>query len=254
MLLTVAVGCQAPAPAAPPFEYEPAPEGSLDARVAAVRHVAQREPRTCGAAALEMVLARWGRTVSQERIAREVSSEDPGGMAARDLKAFAERQGLRAFIVRGTPADLFHYLDRGIPLIVARRARYARGWGNHYMVALSCTPDREHLVLSDPEHGRIRVRLETFLPAWTAAQRFAMIVLPAAPATQPRAGSAAPQPPADRRAPPPRRPTPSAGTTDGKTPGFERFRGSGTSAQADSVQRRMPCACRSYAGWPCSRC
>lgn len=150
----------------------------------------QVNDRACGAAALAMVLKYYDKPVPQQRIVDVCDKGQPGGLAAGDLKELAQREGLYAFLVNGQPLDLFKYLRRGIPLVVARRAEYRRflqppAYGNHYMVATGYTPGMTELVMNDPERGRVRVNLEDFLADWAAAQRFLLVIAPRTAAAPP---------------------------------------------------------------------
>lgn len=154
--------------------------------------VTQTNPRACGAACLEMVLAYYGRLADQQQIMQAIDRGEKGGVAAEDMKAYAEQQGVKAFFFHGTTEDLFRYLDRRMPVIVARRARFPSGLGNHYMVLTGRSDDREYLTMNDPAKGRVRVRLEAFLADWTEAQRFLMIIAPPAEPERSRAPGARP--------------------------------------------------------------
>ena len=147
-------------------------------RVLPVPMVKQTGPRACGAAAMEMVLRYYNKPVRQQDIMKQIDRGDPGGLSAKDMAAVAKGQGLQAFTVHGKIEELFGYLDRQMPLIVARRAKFLRGMGNHYMVLVGRSSDREYLVLNDPQTGQVRVRQEKFLADWSEAQRFLMIVAP----------------------------------------------------------------------------
>ncbi len=173
----VLIGCQAE----PKFEYEPFQLEDVDRlNVMAVPMIRQTGPRACGAAALEMVLTYYGKPVSQDEIMKALDHGEPGGLAAKDMKAFVERQGLFAFNVHGNAEDIFTYIDRRIPLIVARRSKFPKGLGNHYMVLTGRSRDQEYVAVNDPDKGRVKIRLERFLADWSAAQRFAMIIAPRA--------------------------------------------------------------------------
>jgi ABC-type bacteriocin/lantibiotic exporter with double-glycine peptidase domain len=146
--------------------------------VLAVPVVKQSKPRACGAAAMEMVLRYYSKPAGQQEIMNEIDRGDPAGLSARDMAALAKRRGLQAYSVHGKIEELFEKVDRQIPLIVARRTKYIRGMGNHYMVLVGHSADREYLVLNDPQTGQVRVRQERFLADWSEAQRFLMIVAP----------------------------------------------------------------------------
>jgi predicted double-glycine peptidase len=120
--------------------------------------------------------------MAQAEIMSELDSGDKRGLSAQAMKALAERHGLRAFIIAGGTQDVFHWLERGVPPIVARRVAVPEGLGNHYMVIVGVSPNKDFLAINDPEKGQIRVLLEDFLTTWTQTQRFMMIVAPGAPA------------------------------------------------------------------------
>jgi len=185
VLIAAAGGCDQ----GPKFEYEPLrSEHVAGVTLLDVPMIRQSAPRACGAAALEMVLRYYGKDVTQEAIMKQCDRGEVGGLAAKDLKALVEQQGMCAFIVHGNADDVYNYVDRKMPLIVARRAKFMRGLGNHYMVLVGRSADKEYVFLNDPEKGRIRVRLERFLSDWSAAQRFLMIIGPRAEAA--RSGAA----------------------------------------------------------------
>ena len=166
VLVASASGCQDK----PKFEYEPLRSEHLPGiTLLNVPMIHQSVPRACGAAALEMVLRYYGKDVTQEAIMKQCDRGEVGGLAAKDLKALVEQQGMYAFIVHGNADDVYNYVDRKMPLIVARRAQFMRGLGNHYMVLVGRSADKEYVFLNDPEKGRIRVRLERFLSDWSAA-------------------------------------------------------------------------------------
>lgn len=197
-LLACLAGCDN----GPKFEYEKLrPEHVAGLSLLNVPMIHQSAPRACGAAALEMVLRYYGKNVAQEDIMKSIDRGEVGGLAAKDMKALVEHEGLHAFIIHGNAEDIPKYIDRRIPLIVARRAKFMRGLGNHFMVLVGRTSDGEFLVLNDPEKGRIRVKLERFLSDWSAAQRFMMVIGPRAEAERSRAARPANERPAPTTGP-----------------------------------------------------
>lgn len=166
---------------APRIQMRPAaPIDRTRYHVLDIAPVIQDQDRACGAAALEMVLAYHGRALPQEQIMRRADDGQRGGLRAEQLRQVAHEQGLRAFIIRGKPAELNSFLDKKIPLIVTRRTFFDGGWGNHYLVLIGRSEDGSELVLNDPKQGQVVATRASFLSDWEASGRFLMIVTPSA--------------------------------------------------------------------------
>lgn len=151
------------------------------ARVEGVPLVRQESPQGCGAAALAMVLARWGRPVPQEAI-WAASPPPPGqGLRAIALRDFARAQGLQAFVVEGRTDDLDRELARGRPVIVGLVKRQGRRVYPHYEVVVGLDRTRERILVLDPARGERERKLRDFSKEWDAAGRVTLAILPASP-------------------------------------------------------------------------
>jgi ABC-type bacteriocin/lantibiotic exporter with double-glycine peptidase domain len=135
----------------------------------------QKGEADCGAAALAMVLARWGR--SEEAcgpLARQAEGTD--GLRAGTLRDVARGEDLEAFVLRGTVEDLENELSAGHPVIVG----LVRGQGprrlNHYEVVAGLNPAGAQVLLADPARGWHRVGRDQFLKEWGEAGRVTVVV------------------------------------------------------------------------------
>lgn len=152
------------------------------ARVEDVAEVRQSSADGCGAAALAMVLGRWGREITQEEI-RAASPPSPGrGMRADTLRDFARAQGLQAFLVEGRPADLEREVGRDRPVLVGVVKRRGRRAYPHYEVVVGLHRERQRIVTLDPARGARERSMERFVEEWTAAGRLTLVVFPGTPA------------------------------------------------------------------------
>src|SRR5262245_41872214 len=70
-----------------------------------VPFVPQETETDCGAAALSMVLARWGVDVPAATLRAECSVPGEEGIAAAALRDAARRRGLSAYLFAGSAAD-----------------------------------------------------------------------------------------------------------------------------------------------------
>jgi ABC-type bacteriocin/lantibiotic exporter with double-glycine peptidase domain len=151
--------------------------------------VAQEGSKDCGAAALAMVVGRWGvqLTLGEAMRALEASSAaapgggvggDGGGARLRDLRDLARSLGLKAFAIAGERATLLHELGAGRPVIVGLHVPGGpREVRSHYEVVVGAQPADGRFVTLDPASGW-RVRDWTGLDdAWRPAGRPALIVL-----------------------------------------------------------------------------
>jgi predicted double-glycine peptidase len=131
----------------------PAPAPS----VPAIPDVRQSTGYTCGAAALQAVLAYWGTSEREDRLAARLHSTPEAGTHPADIVRVAREFGLTAEIREGLDlADLEQALAGGTTVIVdlqAWRDRADLPWtetwdDGHYMVLLAM--DRDDLYFEDP--------------------------------------------------------------------------------------------------------
>jgi len=125
--------------------------------LASVPDVRQSTGYTCGVAALQAVLARWGTSEREDRLAARLRSTPEAGTHPVDIVRVAGEFGLSAELREGlTLADLETALAAGTSVIVdlqAWRDRTNVPWteiwdDGHYMVLLGL--DAENLYFEDP--------------------------------------------------------------------------------------------------------
>jgi hypothetical protein len=128
-----------------------------DTRFASVPDVRQSTGYTCGAAALQAVLAYWGTEEREDRLAARLHSTPEAGTHPLDILRGARELGLAAELREGLDlSDLERALADGTSVIVdlqAWRDRADRPWAEtwddgHYMVLLAM--DAANLYFEDP--------------------------------------------------------------------------------------------------------
>lgn len=123
----------------------------------------------CGAAALAMVLARWGRS---EDGCRRLDAD--GGIRAGALRDCARETGLQAYVVRGTLEDLQDEVAKRHPVVVG----LLKGAVSHYEVVAGLNDADGELLLVDPARGWRRERRDRFLEEWEGSGRVTLVVFP----------------------------------------------------------------------------
>jgi predicted double-glycine peptidase len=147
--------------------------------VSGVRVIRQEAPHDCGAAALAMVLERWGIPDAAPEIRRVLVAPPGHGLAAGGLRDFSRQKGLRAFLISGVQADLVNEVQSNRPVLVGLVQRYS---GNrayaHYEVVVGVNQDRRRVLLLDPGNGAREDDLAAFEQEWEGAGRLALVVAP----------------------------------------------------------------------------
>jgi len=147
--------------------------------VRGVPEVRQEKTHDCGAAALAMVLGRWGIPNAEREIQRVVPSSNEHGAQAGALRQFARDEGLRAFLISGGPADLEHELRAQRPVLVGLVQRYSGDRAlTHYEVVIGLQPATGRVLLLDPARGPREDQLASFDQEWRAAGRLTLVVAP----------------------------------------------------------------------------
>ena len=150
--LPLAKSAPAPRPAASPLSA-----AVPDALLASVPDVRQSTGYTCGAAALQAVLARWGTSEREDRLAARLHSTPEAGTHPADIVRVAREFGLAAELREGLSlADLEAALAAGTSVIVDLQAwrdkteiPWTETWEDgHYMVLLGA--DALNLYFEDP--------------------------------------------------------------------------------------------------------
>ena len=140
-----------------------------------VRFVPQESEEDCGAAALSMVLARWGIDVPAATLQQECAVAGGAGLKAADLRDAARRRGLSAYLFAGSLADLEHELGRGRPVIVGLVKSFATMRVAHFEVVVGLRQP-EQVAALDPQRGLVCDSLPAFTAEWTATQGATLVV------------------------------------------------------------------------------
>lgn len=148
-----------------------------------VPFVAQETEDDCGAAALAMVLARWGIDVSPATLRAECAVAGAAGLRAADLRDAARRRGLSAYLIAGTVGDLDHELRRGRPVVVGLVKTFATVQMTHFEVVVGLRQPDEVAAL-DPSRGLVRDSLPAFTAEWAATQGATLVVFRPEPKPQ----------------------------------------------------------------------
>jgi predicted double-glycine peptidase len=159
---------------APATTSRPAERGPR--MLSGVPDVRQSTNYTCGAAALQAVLARWGTSEREDRLVARLHSTPDQGTHPADIVRVAREFGLQAEIREGlTLDDLEDALNKDITAIVDLQAwrleKDRRPWtedwdDGHYMVLLGL--DRKNLYFEDPSLLGTRgfIPRQEFLDRW----------------------------------------------------------------------------------------
>lgn len=144
-----------------------------------VPEIRQETESDCGAAALAMMLQYW-QAPDTARAIFESCGSPAGGIRAGDLRAYAHRQGLKAFVIAGTIEDLEKELGKRRPVLVGLVKYYVTGAvahaPTHYEVVVGWHPERKAVVTLDPAHGWRQNTLEGFLSEWEPAGRVTLVL------------------------------------------------------------------------------
>ena len=152
-------------------------------KVSGVPFVPQRGDEDCGAAAMAMTFAYWGRPQSIDQIVAAYPPRD-GGIAAGQLRDLARSRGLQAFLVEGTFADLEHQLAHQRPIVVGLTKPLLGGRAiQHYEVVIGINRVTRRVLTWDPAQGLRENSVEGFAGEWIGAKRVTLIVYATTPAS-----------------------------------------------------------------------
>jgi hypothetical protein len=127
---------------------------------------------------LAMVLGYWGQSVAANAIVAASPSAPGQGIKAADLREFARRHGLQAFLIQGEQSDLARELDRHRPILVGMMKRYIFRYYPHYEVVVGINRQKHRILTLDPAHG-LRVNgQDGFASEWARTGQLALIILP----------------------------------------------------------------------------
>ena len=139
--------------------------------------IRQSNEHGCGAAALAMMLQRWGVASSDVDVAREIPGGEQGSIAAGALRDVARHKGLRAFLIRGTDADLARELALHRPVMVGLVQRYTSRSYAHYEVVVGINQRTRRVLMLDPGRGLREDDLVAFASEWEGAGWLTLVVV-----------------------------------------------------------------------------
>ncbi|MBI5622701.1 MAG: C39 family peptidase [Elusimicrobia bacterium] len=131
-------------------------KGRPGLRLLRVPKTRQATDYTCGAAALQAVLAFFGQEFREDELSKELGADPEQGTDFRRMAETAQARGLKVSVKKGAGlADLKAALDQGSPAILSLQAwadaptDYGQGWKDgHYVVAIGY--DAKNFYFMDP--------------------------------------------------------------------------------------------------------
>jgi len=144
----------------------------------------RQEKNGCGPAVVAMVFEYW-RVHGEPRpglpaeaaIRRDLAASGTAGLSAREMKAYFEGHGFRAFPIAAEWADLAHHLAQGRPLIVALGG--GRGRMLHYVVVAGIDSERGLVDVNDPAQRKLlKMDRRTFEREWSVPGRWTLLAVP----------------------------------------------------------------------------
>lgn len=130
---------------------------------------------SCGAAALQAVLAYYGTEVREDQLMRQLASDPDKGTSPEALLRVARNYGLQADLRQPMQiVELQHWVEQGVPIIVcaqAWREEAGRAWPDdwddgHYLVVIGV--DADNVYFEDPSllGSRGRIARTEFVQRW----------------------------------------------------------------------------------------
>jgi len=136
----------------------------------------QRRKQACTVTCLCSVASYWGITKDVEEIQHELGTMPKGGYTLGQLRGWARKNGLMAFVVRGSMEQLQEHTDAGRPTIATIRQRRNR---NHSVVVRQVRPYDQRVVVMDPAKGRtLEVEKKWFEDKWQAIGSPMLVLAP----------------------------------------------------------------------------
>jgi len=150
----------------------------------------QKESVDCGRAALAMVLAHWDVPLDAAELASSAPLIPGKGFSAKDLRDFARKKGLEAYLIHARVEDLQRELCEGHPVIVGLVKFASSGVVTHYEVVVALNPGQGIVVTHDPANGWRQNTLDGFRKEWDPAGYLALVFVrreprPADPESRP---------------------------------------------------------------------
>ena len=136
----------------------------------------QQSENDCGAAALSIMLGRWGIAAHPADILSALPGNPGEGIPAGDLRDFARARGLGAFVIRGEVRDLENELALQHPVLVGLILRQGDRGLPHYEVVAGINPGARRLFMLDPARGPREDGYDGFLAEWEQSGRVTLVV------------------------------------------------------------------------------
>lgn len=146
--------------------------------VPAVEFVGQDGPEDCGIAATATVLRYWQLPGDVATIAAACPPQPGRGVQAGALRDHLRQQGLAAFVIRGTLADLEREVSKRRPVVVGLSKPHRGGPRTHYEVVVALHPRERLVVTLDPAHGWRANSFAGFGAEWCAAGHPCLVAFP----------------------------------------------------------------------------
>ena len=173
----VAGGCRHLAPAGFDAGF---PSGSGWTRVEQVHLRTQNHLHDCGAAALDMVLLRWGRAAPARA---QAAMDATTGFTAGELRDQARGLGLDAFVFPGAVDDLLFEIDHARPVIVGVARDHANRRLAHFVVVVGHDSPGDRFLVADPDQGWGVIARADLDRAWSVAGHVTLVIHPRAGVT-----------------------------------------------------------------------
>jgi predicted double-glycine peptidase len=128
----------------------------------------------CGPAALSSLLAYWGVRETPDAIRRATKTPPDETLRAGDLRDYAQKRGLEAFVFRGSFSDLEAEIAGRRPVLVGTLKPYVGDrWLAHYEVVTGVGPAT--IVTMDPAAGYREYSRAGFLREWERTNRVMLV-------------------------------------------------------------------------------
>ncbi len=152
-------------------------------RLLKIAPVKQEKNGYCGVACLEEVSGYWGKNVRQQGIWDSITKGEKKEVLAKELKEYAELQGLKGFIFKGNQNDIFTNVEKGRPLIIAHEStgffRSLAGKSDyHYVVVAGYNKIQNYMIIDDPARERYWILTDDFNKMWASGFNFLMLIAP----------------------------------------------------------------------------
>ena len=142
-------------------------------------YVPQEGRGDCGAAALAMVLGRWGLNVDPAAmLTRTGPIDEKAGLQFAQLRSIVRAEGLKSFLIVGTFEDLVYEVERGRPVIVGVLRRVNTRGFQHYAVVTAVNRQTRRVLTADPADGWQRQDWKDFEVLWRFSRNLALVAWP----------------------------------------------------------------------------